>query len=371
MRTKKTHWIIPVFIIMICAPNLIWPLISSRIDTGNYENRDLAAKPEFSLDSVSNLPNEIEDYYDDTLPFRNQLIGLSGAIKYYCFNSSPSDRVVAGKDGWLFYADEDDGDPISCYKGTNLLTDEQLNTISSNLLAARDDLASRGIDFVVFIAPDKERVYSDEMPDYYGEPADSYAVLQIVNYLQENTDLNVVYPVDEIISAAYSLGDNGLLYHKTDTHWNELGAYVGAKALLDSLNVSLPAYNDSSITINESEDEAGDLAGMMGLHSWIEPGKTYIPTGFDKHDLVEDEWDFYNEYSFHANDADPRKIFIHRDSFCTAMAETIGSQFDESIMVYNQAYKRDMISEEKPDIYVFETVERYAVRNMSDVGLIY
>ena len=271
----------------------------------------------------------------------------------------------------MFYADKDDGNPISCYKGTNLLTDDQLETIRNNLITARDDLKSQGIDFVLFIAPNKERVYSDEMPDYYGAPAENYAVLQIVNYLRDNTDLNILYPIDEINTAARDLGNNGILYHKTDTHWNELGAYIGSKALLDSMDITIPDYDDKSVTIEETEDVAGDLAGIRGLHSWIEPDKTYKPTGFNEHSVCEDEYDFNSVIRYHASNADQRKLFIHRDSFCTAMAETIGSQFNESVMVHTNSYNRDMIAEEKPDIYVLEIAERYADGTLLNIERVY
>ena len=53
---------------------------------------------------------------------------------------------------------------------------------------------------------------------------------QIVEYLKTNTDIRVVYPYEELMRFKEKYPDEPLYYH-LDTHWNELGAYIGAKAL--------------------------------------------------------------------------------------------------------------------------------------------
>lgn len=60
---------------------------------------------------------------------------------------------------------------------------------------------AQGKEFVIFIAPNKERIYYEYMPAQYGLPADNYGALQIYNYLKSNTDLKVVYPYAEIMDA--------------------------------------------------------------------------------------------------------------------------------------------------------------------------
>lgn len=52
------------------------------------------------------------------------------------------------------------------------------------------------------------------------------------------------------------------------------------------------------------------------------------------------------------------------------MADILGSQFDNSIMVhYNNVYTNDMVKEQKPDVFILETVERYVVKNLG--GFLY
>ena len=65
----------------------------------------------------------------------------------------------------MFYSFVSDGDPVSCYMGTNLLTEDDLKAIADNCVSQRDFLAEQGKEFVIFIAPNKERIYSEYMPD--------------------------------------------------------------------------------------------------------------------------------------------------------------------------------------------------------------
>ena len=75
------------------------------------------------------------------------------------------------------------------YKGEDLLTEDELASIAETLCISRDNLASEGCDFIIYIAPNKERIYADELPDYYGDPADEHAALQIYSYLKTHTDI--------------------------------------------------------------------------------------------------------------------------------------------------------------------------------------
>lgn len=364
-RIRREYVIIAVFWLLIGTAYFWWGVFGGAGDQTNHEKRDLAEWPEFSIETISDYPGAVEDYINDHLPFRDQLIQLNSAMEYYLFHSSTSDSVLVGKDNWLFYADTDDGDPISNIKGRNLLTDEQLAAIEYNMVITRDHLAEQGIEFVIFIAPNKARVYSGQLPVGYGSPASEYPVQQIVNFLRDNTDIRIVYPVNEIVSAANMLGADTLVYHKTDTHWNPLGAYIGTRELLSALHVELPSYDAPEITLTHVEDGPGDLADLLHLSGWIDAGEYVTVSGYDTHNYVTLENDLYTTYRYTAENADPRKIMVCRDSFADNMANVIGSQFAESVMIHQNYFTYDMIAAEQPDIFVLEMVERYAPKRMT------
>ena len=363
MKTKKAgpRIIYAAFLLMICGAWILWFFLAQFTDLENYENRKLHSLPGLtSFRKYLAFPAEFEEYFNDRIPFRNGLITMNRAIDYYAFGSVRHDRVTDGKDGWLFYCDKEDGDPIACYQGTNLLMDVHLAQIAENCVRQRDFLAKRGTEFVIFIAPNKERIYWDKMSDRYGPPAETYRALQIVNYLRENTDLRVVYPYEELMAAKAALGEE--IYYKTDTHWNYIGGYVGTCALLRELGIEMPDAASPQIRITPAGERTGDLAGNLGLGSLLKSTE-YTVEGYDTHQ-AESQGDFNDVYYYRAKDADPRKFYAVRDSFFVSMLPYISSQFSESYSRFHTTYKYKDFAAQHPDIFVYETVERY-VENLA------
>ena len=126
------------------------------IDTSNNENRELRKMPELSLDNIELFPLEFESYYNDCLPYKNQLTRWNSMLTLAVYGESASDSVTVGKDGWLFYTTKTDGMPMEQYFGRDLYTSEELAFIADNLMATQTYLEEQNIEFVVFIAPNKE-----------------------------------------------------------------------------------------------------------------------------------------------------------------------------------------------------------------------
>lgn len=349
--------ILIAFWVIICFSRPFWMLLGNYVDSTNYENRKMAAKPRHTVDGYATYADEYENWFNDNIPFRNNLISLNTSIDFFVFNKSSNSNVIKGKNDWLFYANAEDGDPISCYQGTNLISEENLQAIAQNCIKQRDFLENQGKEFVLFIAPNKERIYSEYMPDKYGEPANNYRALQIYDYLKKNTDLRVVYPYEEVMRAK-EIGNN--IYYKADTHWNEIGGYVGAAALLSELGIEMPDILSDNITVAKTNNTAGDLAVMLNLTKQLQKNDCeYSVEGYYAHQMENTEWDFSTVYSYKAIDGDPRKIYVIRDSFSTAMAPYIGSQFSETYLRHCDTYTYEDLETQNPDIVVYEVVERY------------
>lgn len=346
------------FIVIICCSQFLWIILEGYMDSENHENRMLAERPRFSLDNYELYSGEYDNYFNDNIPFRNNLIRLNIAIDYFVFDAYRSDKAIMGKNNWFFYTDVNDGDPIGCYQGKNLLSEEVLQAIAYNCIAQRDFLAEQGKEFVIFIAPNKERIYYEYMPEEYGLPADNYQTLQIVDYLREHTDLRVVYPYEELMRAKNTLTQN--IYYKTDTHWNYIGSYVGAAALLEEMGIEMPSVTGEQIAISTAYIRFGDLIDMLGMpHLSMFADDEYMVTGYDEHNIQVLENDFFNNFLYQAENADPRRLYVIRDSFSTAMAGYVASQFNDSCWQNRENYTYNDLKSYDPDVVVFEVVERY------------
>ena len=227
--------------------------------------------------------------------------------------------------------------------------------MSKLLLTARDRLAEDGIEFVLFFAPNKSRVYPEYMPGSYGEPAEKYRLLQLVNYLRENTDLNVIYCLDAMLEAKESVKEN--ICYKTDTHWNALGAYAGSRELCSALGVELPPLNDPAYTITDSGSYSGDLARLVHLEKFLHE-KEYVISGFEKTAVAVDE----DEIEYVSDQGKDLRVYLYRDSYADAMIEYVGSAFSATRFAYFNSYSYDDLKAFKPDVFVYEGVERYQNR---------
>lgn len=342
MRKVTTGIFLAAFVCLICLPQLVWEFWGGYADTTENENREAHEKPVFRWADYNKYADSYEEYYNDALPFRSQLVTCNSQIGYFIFHESPNgSTVITGKDDWLFYSDPLDGDSIGCYKGYYMRDEAQLQRIAYNMQQTQAYLKERGVEFVLLIAPNKERMYPEMLPDYYGEPAEIYLTLQVVQYLRENTDIPVVYAYEALMETKKS-NPQIELYYRGDSHWNAAGGYVGGRALLGELGIALPALEDTDVR-PIPDDEHCDLAKMISMQSYFESiGMDYVVDGYVREGQRKDS----------------RKLFVNMDSFGAAIREVLDSQFEQNFMVYRADYTSDMIAEQKPDIFVFEVVER-------------
>ena len=359
MKKKISQIIILVsLIVFLFLPIPLWKIIGGNAALTNNENRSLTEKPVFKLDSYESYPSEYEKYLNDSIPFRNQYIELNSSIDYFLFNRSSNAKVIKGKEQWLFYDNVNDGDPLGCYKGENLLSDEELKSLAQKLIKIDKELKSQDKDFVLMIVPNKERVYSEYLPEYYGSPADINVASQIYDYLSENTEIKVVYPYSELIESKEKCAYD--LYYKSDTHWNWLGGYVGASQLLGKLSVEIPPVDSADLSFEENGNYSGDLAAMLNMKNVLSDiDKDYSIKGYggDKTTVIQN--DFNGVFEYQTEGADERSIYIIRDSFCTHMAPYIGASFSRSYMRHRGSYSYDELKDVDADIVVYEAAERY------------
>lgn len=355
MKKKNAAAWIVCFALLLLLPRAVWIFAADRFETDATENTVPVSVPKLTRDNYRNYAASLESFYNGNVPFRSQLITLNSLSEVQLFREkSINDKVVVGKKNWLFYSAESN---IDDYKGTNLFTQQQLEGIADNLLTSKRYLDNRDIEFVLFLAPNKETIYGDEnLPSYY-KKGELTRAEQLVSYLKENTDIRVVYPESEM--RAYK--DDYSLYWHYDTHWNAAGGYIGARALLAELGIEMPPAEE--ITFTPDNYSGYDLARMMNLQRYYEEHKpeetNYIVTGYDGHNLQAVSVDDATAMIYRSDAPDERKLFMVRDSFAAGMAGPLVSSFQNTYMAHwNGFFEQSMIEEQEPDIFVLEVVER-------------
>ncbi len=356
LLSRRAALLSAVFLVMTGAPLLLSEFAVSD-----------PARPRLNLLSPAEFPAEFSRWYRNSLPYRGNVFaiyhGLAGIL-----GIQPGREVIEGQDGWFFgnlqrrgtgemmYAD---------YIGALQYSDSQLKLILENLEKYRSRLAEKNIRFVLMIAPDKQSVYGDFLPPSFRRPDDSVMTRarQVVRYVREHSDIPVVYPESELREVRGKCSVP--LYFRTDTHWNDLGAYVAAKALLKVILPQAAAGMPpvESLQVRTNGELYGDMVRMLELPraGYLEP--VYMLKAGKELKLWDSAPDFYGWCEIECS----RKpgapvIFFTRDSFCAGIRPWISPYCSRMVFLWKSEYNRRMINEFKPDIFVYETVERYIDR---------
>lgn len=354
MKRKASSMLLTAaFLVVLFFPHVLSPLFPAP-EGESTEKRTLAEKPVFSLQEIEAYPRAFEEYYNDHLPFRNWLIRMYNNILYYGFKTSSHDNVIVGKDGWLFYKSPTDGTTMECYDGSVLFSDEELERMVVNLTDIRDRLAEQGIEFVVFIAPNKERFYSEYIPDHYGEQAEVCMLTQALDHLRTHTDIRIVYPYEELMEYKMAHPEQNM-YYVTDTHWNKIGGYIGARALLAELGIDAPPLEEYSMVTDVRNE--GDLQGMLNISGLSEDVSTPVISVEKKPQVLSSN--YAGRVEFKMDGAADKKLLMRMDSFGAAMAPCLSQNLSHSVLMHYGQFQPEQIWEEKPDVVVIEIVERY------------
>lgn len=175
----------------------------------------------------------------------------------------------------------------------------------------------------------------------------------LVDYLKSNSDLEIIYPKDELLAEAGQYQ----LYYKYDTHWNSLGAYIGVQHLVELIS-GTRSYLDDEKIISYQDTKAikghVDLAVMMDMQDYFDDDYFYeIPK--------------YSKYSI--NSKTDSSVLLVGDSFRTEMSDYIPYYFYDNEIVSRDSYNSNLLNEKCIDILILEYVERYS-DGMEDFSLI-
>ncbi len=344
------------------------------------ENRDLAPAPVRPEDwvSFSKLVKGLDAYWSDHFGFRRWLIRMN-AYTNYEFGNSSSDLVVIGSHNWLFYAGEDSNPN---HRGTHPFSNAELEAWRTELEARQAWLASKGAKFLFVIAPDKQSIYPEALPDTLRPIAPTPAD-QLVAYMAQRSTV----PVLDLRPVLIAAKDGPPVYHRTDTHWNDRGALLGYEAVMARLKEwypSLTPRDQAQFSPVKAGWWSGDMAVMMGLKEFLaEPLVEYRTTATTSH-LLDDPNRPPASVRYSAMSGPPgrpRAVFFH-DSFFLApesrgdpskpartdrfipkhsafqMTALLGEQFSRSAFTWQHIFDPDLVVREHPDVVVEEVVER-------------
>ena len=189
---------------------------------------------------------QLQSFVNDRFFLRQKLITLDHRMSSL-LGISGEDTVIAGEDGWLFFAET-----LDDYTGTNPMSARELFSAANNVALMDEYCRVSGREFTFIIAPNKNSLYGQFMPDY-GVRAQTTNAKRFHKLLDQ---LQVNY-VD--LFAAFDAVEEPL-YFAHDSHWNSKGAALAADLINRSFGVQ-SGYFDGDFSARTPH--AGDLYAMV------------------------------------------------------------------------------------------------------------
>lgn len=346
---KATYYLFIAIFFVICLAPLVGR-IAGYVNV-DAEKRELASCPSFFTEKGINkdFTDEFDAYFTDNFAFRTDFITAYAKLYDAVFAQSISDQVVIGKEGWLFFTPE-----VNDYTNTAVLSDGEVYRICRTLAIMREYAARNGAEFIFTIAPNKSSIYGEYMPDSYIQVGEenSYDVLSAELATRD-------FPFVDLRAVLRNGSEEADLYHKKDTHWNNLGALLGYVAILDAVSEAVPDFTFDTyeeITPVAANTWSGDLECMLF------PTQVLLDTQYDlgmqenyrsRRPIKSPEEIKITTYC----DSGEKNAVMYRDSFANALIPMMSNAF--STITYSRAIPYDFsLVTEETDVVIFEIVER-------------
>jgi hypothetical protein len=362
VQTRLSPWLdrllVAIFLLAIGVP-----FVATAAGGGeeiDEEYRTAASMPAapHDLTSLAAWPEAFTNYFADHFAFRSRLVRWQARLRVGILGASPTPNVLIGHNGWLFYGT--DG-AVEDFTGTRPFTTAELEAWRLTLQHTQDWLDRRGIAYAFVLAPDKHWVYPGRMPAGLNRHAGSARIDQLVDYLRLHSTVHVVDVREAMVESA----DDERLYHLTDTHWNDRGAFVAYQQLMKQIGSPLALRPH---TLNEMEarviPRSGfDLARMIGLGGvLVEQDLQLEPLGGRRSRVVEPARPsralMHPRVVTEGPAGSPRAV-VFRDSFGSAMIPFLSEHFGRVVYIWQNNFDPALVTAERPAVVIQEWVARH------------
>ena len=269
------------------------------------------------------------------------------------------DKVLPGKEGWLFLA-KDTNHVIDQHTGRLRFTEKQLNDWRRILETRTAWLEQRGTRHLFLVPPNPHAVYEELLPDSVVVVAER-PILQLRKHLLETGSFaSFIYPIGALRAAKR----NGPVYSQTDTHWNEMGAFVAYKQLIEAVRgLGLRAR---SLARGRLVVTAAAFSGDLGTKMRPQQESMEIYARVTK---PEAEYAYDNRVRFTGRRVDyicktapPTTCLIYGDSFAGHLLPFVAESFGRTIFCQVPNLDFEVLEKERPDVAVGVLNERFMMK---------
>ena len=274
-----------------------------------------------------------------------------------------SDRWYEGENNWLFLGNSYD-QTVAKLKLKIIPSVDYVNDLRDTFLRISDAAEPSKTKIALLVGPNKSSIYREYIPISVAVPSKRY-LNYFVSELSSIPNLITYDPTEDLIDLKRS---EGLLYYRTDTHWNDKGAFYAFKILMSKLNLIVP-----EIDFSLEDSFSGDLVGISKLDdfplvhddNWkANSHRSYHLERKSLSSVAPSEAFGEQEVVINSNPLIDKKVWVVGDSFAAAVKPYLELTFREVRYLGHwnerlQSLATDLKrATEKPDLVVIVKVER-------------
>jgi len=286
-------------------------------------------------------------------------------------------RALIGKLGALFLCN-DRNLTLEQLSGARSLSEEDVEAHVGALVERREGFSKLGVPYVFAVAPMKERVYAELLPDGLSSNDTERTPAQLSRALRDVDGCELL----DLLAPLRDARRHGRIYHLTDTHWNDRGAFFGVRALLkeaakhiDGLRLPSPA----DLRLTRRGDFHGDLAdkpkvALVGRDlmpcaeqdPWTEEIDVIDPRSLRARRRPPDE-------HLHVSATRPPQLFeipdapdlprcvLVGDSFCLMLLPWLAECFSRLAFMWTPEPPLEAVTAERADLVLHVKAERFLI----------
>jgi len=352
-----------VYFAVVLIPVLLLGTDGPWLSGGDAEIR---AKTPFPKKFNPGTFRDFDEWFADRIGLRYPLI-YAGSELHVGLLRRPLDRhIFFGRNGWMFWTDDAETIPATMADSRSRLrfSQPELGRVDANIRAVRDRFAQCGLPVIVVVIPNKQTIYGKVLfSDNVAAPVTRFDT--ILRDLSEPARSIMIDPRPAMREAA-AAHDPVLLYPKTETHWNELGAFYGYRAIMTALARSIPIDHPATLSLDHYNVKAFPYAGGdMAVRVLFSPWRfddTYV-TVQPKAPLVGIEHtEIAHDHTLYRNPNGKGRLVVFGDSFVHKLMPFLTQNFAEVHRYSAEQVDGAVVAQLRPSAVVFQMVERHAER---------
>jgi peptidoglycan/LPS O-acetylase OafA/YrhL len=267
-----------------------------------------------------------------------------------------------GKNDWLYLGNAYDN-TVAKLKLTIVPQDSQVESTKEFFASIAAASSKHNTRLVLIVGPNKSSIYPEYLPDELLPSPKKYSSF-FLEKLKEVPNLAVYDPTIDLLALKQS---EGFLYSRTDTHWNNKGAFLTYSGFSKLLDLPVP-----KVEFQNGSARGGDLIGISKLKDFpLHAEDNWVVVWNDKPVRTEKVISNEQKTTFRsailvANEKplSDKYVWVVGDSFADPLKQYFNATFKEVRYLGHWAHKPEdwalelANADKKPDMIVVVRVER-------------